>query len=177
MAISDRGGRRRVPGRGDVVVTPADPSMPRQAAVPMGTPARLFLYAAGAVISLIGPALLVAAFAADLTTGERWPLAGGGVLAILIGVPCTALMWNHMRRAHRDSLRLAAAGVDAVAEIIMFSPAAIGDEDGVELVLWISGPGFGFEALSLCRDHPSLVAGARLNAIVDPSDHLFAIVG
>lgn len=54
----------------------------------------------------------------------------------------------------------------------------MGDNDsGVALSLRISGPGLEpFAAVSECREDPSLVVGARLAAVVDPADNLFAIV-
>ncbi|GAA2586531.1 hypothetical protein GCM10010399_15690 [Dactylosporangium fulvum] len=43
--------------------------------------------------------------------------------------------------------------------------------------LLISGPGFEpFESASQCKDHPALKVGTQLNAVVDPTDGLYAIV-
>ena len=65
----------------------------------------------------------------------------------------------------------------ATAEITAVRPISLGEESGVELKLLISGPGFEpFESTSQCKDHPALTVGGRLNAVVDPTDRLYAIV-
>ncbi|SCF31537.1 hypothetical protein GA0070563_108107 [Micromonospora carbonacea] len=60
-------------------------------------------------------------------------------------------------------------------------PTSLGGESGSggrsEVSLLISGPGFEpFESASQCKGHSSLKAGARVNAVVDPTDRLCAIV-
>ncbi|MEV0734172.1 hypothetical protein [Polymorphospora sp. NPDC050346] len=128
---------------------------------------------------LIGPFLVYAAafLATDEPTANRWIMAVAGVG---VTVSCVGLARFESRlngQARRDQRRLETIGVLASAEITAVRPISLGEESGIELTLLISGPGFEpFESVSQCEDHSALRVGAQLNAVVDPTDGLYAIV-
>ncbi|KXK59933.1 hypothetical protein AWW66_21665 [Micromonospora rosaria] len=137
------------------------------------------LWLLGLPLLLIGPFMVYAAVA--LATSEpslnRWIM---GVAGVGVTISCAKLARYESRlreRARRELHRLEAVGVAATAEITAVRPTSLGEESGVELSLLISGPGFEpFESTSQCKDDPALTVGARLNAVVDPTDRLYAIV-
>ncbi|MEE6260738.1 hypothetical protein [Plantactinospora sonchi] len=175
MPIVPRG---YAPGRSAVTGAGGD-SGPRQADLPSGGFLRLVLWLLGIPLLLIGPFLVYAA--AFLATSEpslnRWIM---GVAGVGVTISCVKLAGYELRlhdRARRDLRRLEAVGVAATAEITAVRPTSLGEESGVELNLLISGPGFEpFESTSQCKDDSALTVGARLNAVVDPTDRLYAIV-
>ncbi|MBB5874125.1 hypothetical protein F4553_007559 [Allocatelliglobosispora scoriae] len=180
MSSRDRARARRgsVPGRAPIEKGRRDGSGPWQATVPFGPAGRLLASTLCVLVCLPGPVLLFfAATVGEITAGERWGLAAGGVFTTLVGVFWAVVIGRWERSARRDAERLNEVGVTAVAEIVAIAPAIVGDDNGIALSLRISGPGVEpFDAVSECMADPSLVVGARLAAVVDPADNLFAIV-
>ncbi|MEH1165299.1 hypothetical protein V6V47_07920 [Micromonospora sp. CPCC 205539] len=175
MPIVPRG---YAPGRSALTGAGTD-SGPRQVNLPSSGLLRGVLWFLGAPLLLIGPFLAYAAvfLATSETTMNRWIL---GVAGVGVTISCVKLARRESRlheRAQRDLRRLEAAGVTATAEITAVRPISLGEESGTELTLLISGPGFEpFESTSRCKDDSALTVGARLNAVVDPTDRLYAIV-
>ncbi|MFG3705879.1 hypothetical protein ACGF7U_14255 [Micromonospora sp. NPDC047670] len=167
-----------MPGRTALIGSDTDHG-PRQANPPPSGVGRLVSRALGFPLLLIGPFMVYAAafLATSEPTVNRWIMAVAGV-----GVTgsCVMLALREARlddRARRDQRRLEAVGVPATAEITAVRPTSLGEESGIELSLLISGPGFEpFASASRCKEHPGLEVGARLNAVVDPTDRLYAIV-
>ncbi|GAA2398825.1 hypothetical protein Cme02nite_07640 [Catellatospora methionotrophica] len=133
----------------------------------------------GFALLLVGPFMTFAAvfLATGESVGNRWIL---GVAGLAVTVSCLRLINHESRldvRARQDRLRLETAGLPATAEITGVRATSLGEESGVELTLLISGTGFEpFESTSKCKDDEVLKVGARLNAVVDPADRLYAIV-
>nr|BFE57899.1 hypothetical protein GCM10020063_024250 [Dactylosporangium thailandense] len=169
--------RGYVPGRSALIRSGGDAG-PRQANPPAGGFGRL-MRVLGAPLLLMGPFLVFAAafLATSEPTGNRWIMAAAGVG---VTVSCVRLHRFESRlddQARRDQRRLETAGVPATAEITAVRPASLGEESGIELSLLISGPGFEpFASASQCKDDSALKVAARLNAVVDPADGLYAIV-
>ncbi|MER7267011.1 hypothetical protein ABT344_01670 [Micromonospora carbonacea] len=168
-----------VPGRSALTLIGDDAPGPRQANPPASGFWRLLLGVLGLGLLAIGPVLVYAAafLATDEPTVNRWVMGAAGVGVTL---SCLGLARREARqhdRARRDQRRLETVGVAATAEITAMRPASLGEESGIEVSLLISGPGFEpFATASQCKEHPSLKVGARLNAVVDPTDRLYAIV-
>ena len=167
-----------VPGRSALIWSGPDHG-PRQANLPSGRFWRSLLRVLEVPLLLIGPFMVYAAvvLATSEPTVNRWIM---GVVGVGVTVSCAKLVRYEARladRARRDLRRLETVGVVATAEIMAVRPASLGEESGIELRLLISGSGFEpFESASQCKDHPGLKVGVRLNAVVDPTDGLYAIV-
>ncbi|MFF0153458.1 hypothetical protein [Micromonospora sp. NPDC005203] len=153
-------------------------SVPREAEAPIGpigaTLSRLMFLA----ICLPGPVLLVAAVTLEppRPPADFWGLLAGGVLATLVGVGFGVFGWRVVNRSRRDARRLSAAGVAATAEILAVANHLGGEDPGLELHLRISGSGFAtFEADTVRAVDPTLVPGAVLAVVVDPTDRVFSI--
>lgn len=130
-------------------------------------------------ICLPGPVLLAAAATLDppRSSADFWGLLAGGVLSTVVGVGFGVFGWRLVGRSRRDARRLSAAGVAATAEILAMANYLGGEDPGLSLHLRVSGPGFAtFEADTIRAVDPALVPGAVLAAVVDPADHLFAII-
>jgi hypothetical protein len=170
--------RGYVPGRSALIWSGTDHGW-RQANLSSKRFGRLVPRVLAAPLLLIGPFLVYAAafLATGEPTGNRWIMAVAGVA---VTVSCVKLVLHEARlddRARRDQRRLEAIGVPATAEITAVRPTSLGEESGIELSLLIRGFGLEpFESVSSCKDHPDLRVGARLNAVVDPTDRLYAIV-
>lgn len=167
-----------MPGRSALIVRGSD-NEPRQATQSSSGIGRGILRVLQVPLLLIGPLMVYAAafLATSESTVNRWILAGAGVG---VAIYCVRLTLSEARldaRARQDHRRLEAVGVAATAEITAVRPTSLGEESGIELSLLISGYGFEpFESASQCKEHPSLRVGARLNAVVDPANRLYAIV-
>ncbi|MFF3855083.1 hypothetical protein [Micromonospora sp. NPDC002575] len=168
-----------VPGRSALTLIGDDAAVPRQANLPAGGLWRLVLGVLGLGLLAIGPFLVYAAafLVTDEPTLNRWIMAAAGVGVTLSCLGLARREALRHDRARRDQRRLETVGVAATAEIAAVRPASLGEESGIEVSLLIGGPGFEpFATTSQCKEHPSLEVGARLNAVVDPTDRLYAIV-
>ncbi|BCL17308.1 hypothetical protein [Micromonospora sagamiensis] len=169
--------RGHAPGRSALTLPGTEG--PRQANLPSGGSARLLLRVLEVPLLLLGPFMVCAAafLATDEPTTNRWIMAVAGVGVTASSVGLVRYEARLRDRARRDLRRLETVGVAATAEITAIRPTSLGEEEGIELSLLISGPGFApFGSASQCKDHPALKVGARLNAVVDPSDGLYVIV-
>ncbi len=108
----------------------------------------------------------------------------GAALTILGFVAVMGLlgswMWHEANLARDDTERLLRDGRDAIAEIIDLEVTDPGDgsSDVARLQLRISGDEVPEFRAVYRDDHDkkAYVVGARLKAVVDPSDHLFTLV-
>lgn len=146
----------------------------RQASV-TGRLGRALMHFWGVFCCLLALAVWAAAFLVDQDQGT---VLVGAVVATAFGVPHAAFLWREAARRKLDTERLDRAGVPATAEVVSVEVVA-GDEspDEARLDLRVSGPGVPpFDAAYRCLDRPSLRVGARLDAVVDPSDNLFTLL-
>ncbi|MEU1587844.1 hypothetical protein [Micromonospora sp. NPDC005710] len=154
-------------------------SAPREAEARIGPVGALLSRLLFLAICLPGPVLLAAAATLDppRSSADFWGLLAGGVLSTVVGVGFGVFGWRLVGRSRRDARRLSAAGVAATAEILAMANYLGGEDPGLSLHLRVSGPGFAtFEADTIRAVDPALVPGAVLAAVVDPADHLFAII-
>ncbi|WP_433084033.1 hypothetical protein ACQP1P_06390 [Dactylosporangium sp. CA-052675] len=151
---------------------------PREAETRIGPIGALLSRLAFLAICLPGPIVLIGALKSGppLSPRDLWILLAGDLLVTVVGVGFGVFGWRLVTRSRRDARRLAAAGVDATAEILTVANHLGGEEPGLELRLRISGPGFAtFEADTIRPDDPALRPGAALPAVVDPADRLFRV--
>jgi hypothetical protein len=136
---------------------------------------RALMHVWGVLACLPALAVWVAAFLVDQDSGTVLVAAA---VTTAFGVPLAVVLWREAAQRKLDTERLGRAGVPATAEIVSVEVVA-GDEhpDEARLRLRVSGPGVPpFEAAYRCLDRPSLLVGAQLDAVVDPSDNLFTLV-
>ncbi|MBB5873541.1 hypothetical protein F4553_006975 [Allocatelliglobosispora scoriae] len=114
----------------------------------------------------------------DEPIAEGWGFLVFGFLLLAIFVPLGIVFARDTTLTRQRWRRLDTVGVPAIAEILEITTIILDETDGTRLRLRISGPGFTpFEASLECEyRRPMLQVGDRLNAVVDPSDQLFAVL-
>ncbi|MFI9810745.1 hypothetical protein [Saccharothrix variisporea] len=98
---------------------------------------------------------------------------GGGTLGIVLTallLPLGIGVWRGTGRAKRRLLRLDEVGLPATAHVLTHEP--ISEDSTVRVRLLIKGPDVPeFITEHDAPYHPSLRAGNKLDAVVDPDDH------
>ncbi|NUT93971.1 MAG: hypothetical protein HOY78_18315 [Saccharothrix sp.] len=93
-----------------------------------------------------------------------------GIVLTVILVPLGIAVWRGIARAKRRLLRLDAVGLPATAHVLTYEP--ISEDSTVRVQLLIKGPDVPeFIIEHDAPYHPSLRAGNKLDAVVDPDDH------
>jgi hypothetical protein len=103
------------------------------------------------------------------------------LVAVVVMMPVLAAigaeMWATANRAEADTARLRQAGRSAIAEVVAVE--VVHQEEGPDtsvLSLRISGDAVPpFDATYRGRHRPDHRVGARFDAVVDPTDNLFAL--
>jgi hypothetical protein len=102
-------------------------------------------------------------------------VAGGVALTVLFGLLGIAT-WRSLGLGRQDTKLLDSRGVPATAEILSVAPKAWGEQDGVELGLRISGPGFEtFETTFQWKKDDDYQVGGQLAVLVEPSARLYEV--
>lgn len=143
----------------------------------------VFLYTVSLVVFLGGvtaPVMAVDAFLGPDQGGvDRGARVGMYGLPSLLPLPLGLAMLVALRGQRRDTRQLDASGVRAVAQVLPVDAVRAGgdEEDTAQLTVRISGPGVRtFETGRRIPVRRGVVAGVRLDVVVDPSDHLFAVL-
>lgn len=143
--------------------------------IPKSAFARLSAYVGGAVLLLLGPAMMIVIAAAG---AFEWPTLVGGMAIIVTAGGFAVLSIVSTIRMQRRVERLARTGRPATAEVIAVRPASIGEETGVEATLRVSGPDVpAFEMAHRGTESRVGALGERFAVIVDPADGAYLIVG
>ncbi|MEV0458726.1 hypothetical protein [Catellatospora methionotrophica] len=155
-------------------------SRPREAEARLGPVGAVLCRIVFLAVCLPGPVLLAVAVVPAAATGRSaadfWGLLAGGVLATVVGGVAGVFGWQLVGRSRRDARLLASDGVAATAEILTVADHLSGEDPGLELMLWISGPGFAaFEARTVRYGDPTLVPGMVLGAVVVPAELLYSV--
>ena len=83
-----------------------------------------------------------------------------------------SVAWISIRRDQQRANRLATSGISASAQVLASQWCIVNEENGVALTLRITGPGFEpFQTVHRTELKPGQEVGARLPALVDPTDY------
>ncbi|MFI6310724.1 hypothetical protein ACIBEK_11490 [Nocardia fusca] len=139
---------------------------PRQVEL-IGPVAQVFTYSIAAGLMLSGPVLAV-------TSDSLWNGLCPAIITFPIGLAIAATTYGQ----RWDAKRFRAVGVVSTAEIVAVRIRQGGENpDVAELGVRISGPGF--DTFKADCEVPAVLPlpriGDRLQVVVDPSDHAFAI--
>jgi hypothetical protein len=135
-----------------------------------GSVGTFFVYLALLFMALAGPAFVVIGEGLGSTA-----LAGGVTLFM---TPLAVFFLHRLAGGRRGERRVYAVGVPATAEIVAVAGTSVGDDLGVALTLRVSGDGFTpFVGGVSCLAEDDLRVGTILQALVDPTDNAFTIVG
>lgn len=145
-----------------------------QQVIPKGRAARVASYIGGAVLLLLGPAMMITVGAAG---AFEWPTLLGGIAILATAGGYGVLSTVSTVRMQRRVERLARNGRPAVAEVIGARPASIGEETGVEVTVRVSGPDVPpFEMKHRSTESRIAALGETFRLIVDPSDGAYMII-
>ncbi|XVS66148.1 hypothetical protein ACQPYE_08855 [Actinosynnema sp. CA-299493] len=146
----------------------------RQAEVD-GAGGRLWLRVSAVLCWLCGLIPLVVWHAEDLDW-SWWALLGA-VVGLLVVAALGGVMWGRANQARADTARLRQAGRPAIAEVV--GVEVVHQEEGPDtsvLSLRVGGDDVPpFDATYRVRHRPDHRVGARFEAVVDPTDNLFAL--
>ncbi|MEU8794083.1 hypothetical protein [Streptomyces sp. NPDC048643] len=127
-----------------------------------------------ALILLCGPVVLAIAAA---SLGHSWVAPLVGALVTAVGIPAGVAVWRLAGRNRAATRRLESVGIRATAEIIGLTLVSSDEGHVYEVVMRVSGAGLApFEVTQSRAGGTDLHVGAHLRALVDPSDHSYAIL-
>ncbi|NUS72629.1 MAG: hypothetical protein HOQ05_04395 [Corynebacteriales bacterium] len=126
-----------------------------------------------ALILLSAAGLFIGIIATDT---HWWVKVVVGFLVTPLLVVLAFSLWGDAKEQQTDFARLRHAGRPAVAHIVEMTVDTDGETEWAELTLEISGPDVPpFQGYFRCPPEPVMKVGARLKAVVDPTDNLFTL--
>lgn len=140
-----------------------------------GSVGAFFVYLALLFMVLAGPAFAVlGTVLEDGWHAMAW--AGVGVTAFM--APLGVFFLRGVATSRKAERRVHKVGIPATAEIVAVATASVGEATGVELTLHVTGDGVRpFTGKVSCLADDDLHVGTTLNALVDPTDNTFTVVG